>query len=331
MKLSQIGEETLLESIRKTFSHCSRNIVHGIGDDAAVLRQSSKYLFVSTDMMVEGIHFNLRFITPYQLGFKLVTVTVSDMYAMGCTPQYLLLNIGLHKDTTKYFINTFFAGIQAALLKYNCDLIGGDLSSVRRDISLSAVSIGGGKKILSRKGAQPGEKIYVTGFLGDAACGLELLKRMNKPVPITCSNTSRIQSFKGLSRKILQPLLKRHLLPDLKKPAPFVKHASSMMDISDGLLIDLSRLCKESQVGAKIYSDKIPVSSELRIASIKLGLSCQKLALTGGEDYELLFTSPRELKRGAYHIGDIVESGTVLIGKNGQETPFSPEGYQHFL
>lgn len=331
MKLSQSGEQALLESIRKSFTQHSRNILLGIGDDAAVLKPSSKHLFVTTDMMVEGIHFNLRFITPYQLGFKLVAVNISDMYAMGCTPRYLLLNIGLHRNTTKIFINRFFTGIQDALLKYNCNLIGGDLSSVRKDISLSAVLIGDGKKVLSRKGAQPGEKIYVTGFLGDSACGLELLKRMKKPVPITDSNISLTLSFKGLSRKILQPLLKRHLLPDLKKPTTFMKHATSMMDISDGLLIDLSRLCKESKVGAKIYCKKIPVSSELRKASTKLGLSCQQLALTGGEDYELLFTAPKAKKIKAYHIGDIVKSGTVLIDKNGTESPFSLEGYQHFL
>ena len=331
MKLSHIGEDALLESIRKSFTHHSRNILQGIGDDAAVIKPSSKYLFVTTDMMVEGIHFNLRFITPYQLGFKLAAVNVSDMYAMGCTPRYLLLNIGLHKNTTRVFIKRFFTGIRDALLQYNCTLIGGDLSSVRKDISLSAVLIGDGKKVLSRKGAQPGEKIYVTGFLGDSACGLELLKMMKKPVPITYSNMTLIKSFKGLSRKILKPLLKRHLLPDLKKPTPFMKHATSMMDISDGLLIDLSRLCNESKVGAKIYREKIPISSELRKASIKLGLSYQKLALTGGEDYELLFTAPRAKKIKAYHIGDIVESERVLIDKNGTENAFTLEGYQHFL
>ena len=331
MKLSQTGEQALLESIRKSFTRRSPRILHGIGDDAAVLKPSSGYLFVTTDMMVEGVHFNLRFITPYQLGFKLVAVNVSDMYAMGCTPRYLLLNIGLHKKTTQTFIRRFFRGIQDALLTYNCTLIGGDLSSVPKDISLSAVLIGDGKKALSRKGAQPGEKIYVTGFLGDSACGLELLKRMKKPVPIPCSNMPDIKSFKGLSGKILHPLLKRHLLPILKKPTSFMKHATSMMDISDGLLIDLSRLCEESKVGSKIYSDKIPVSSELRKASKKLGLSYQKLALAGGEDYELLFTAPKSKKIKAYHIGEIVESGKVLIGKNGTETPFSLEGYQHFL
>jgi thiamine-monophosphate kinase len=302
----------------------------GIGDDAAVLKPSSKYLFVTTDMMIEGVHFNLRFITPYQLGFKLVAVNVSDMYAMGCTPRYLLLNLGLHKNTTDNFIKRFFSGIQDAIMKYKCSLIGGDLSSVRKDISLSAVLIGEGKKVLSRQGAQFGERIYVTGYLGDSACGLELLKNINSPVPITCSDISRIKPFKGLSKKILQPLLKRHLLPDPKKPTPFLKHASSMMDISDGLLIDLSRLCTESKVGAKIYIEKIPISSELRAVSMKLGLPYQKLALSGGEDYELLFTAPGSIKLKAYHIGDIVDSGTVLIDKNGRETHFRPEGYQHF-
>ena len=346
MKLSQIGELFLLEEIRKSFKKKSKHVVVGIGDDAAVVRPQDKYLLFTTDMMIEGVHFDSSFITPYQLGFKIVSVNVSDIYAMCGKPFYLLLNIAMNKNTTKKFNDRLFDGIKDALRLYDTTLIGGDLSASNTGMSLSATVIGYGEKYIKRSGANRGDKIYVTGNLGDSACGLELLKKIKRHIPLELAKSKelRVKSKdpalyalcskllkEGLPWKIVEPLLRRHLMPEARNPKKFIKDATSMIDISDGLLIDLSRLCNESKVGARIYINNIPLSPELKKAASSLGISPIKLALSGGEDYELLFTAPPKKKVKAIYIGEITESERVIVDSSGKEKPFSAEGYQHFI
>jgi thiamine-monophosphate kinase len=333
MKLSEVGELSLLKMVRRRFAVKSKDVIVGIGDDTSVIKPSGKNLLATTDMMVEGIHFDLNFITPCQLGFKLVSVNVSDIYAMGGRPQYLLLDIALNKNTELSFVNRFFGGICRAIKLYGVSLIGGDISSSRKDIVIAATLIGDAEKHIRRSGAKPGDRLYVTGNLGDSACGLEVLKKIKKTVPI--ENTSSLTlppqlSKLGLSWNTVKPLLRRHLMPEAKNPKNFIRYATSMIDLSDGLFIDLSRLCDESRVGAKIFMERIPVSSRMRTASSLLGLDAVKLACSGGEDYELLFTAPAGRKINAVYIGDIVKSGRKIIDKNGRGKKFSPSGYQHF-
>lgn len=349
LKLSQIGELSLLEQIRKNFKKKSKNIIVGIGDDAAVVKPIDKNLVVTTDMMVEGVHFDLGFITPYQLGFKLISVNVSDIYAMGGRPYYLLLNIAVNKKTKKIFIDKLFDGVKDALNLYDTFLIGGDLSDTNIGMALSATLIGYAKRHIKRSGANIGDRIYVTGYLGDSACGLEILKRIKKPAPLESkerrakSTEQRAMSkgstlyalrstlFKlGLPWNIVEPLLRRHLLPEARNPKSFIRSATSMIDISDGLLIDLWRLCDESKVGARIYIENIPLSFELKRAASYLGISPMKLALSGGEDYELLFTVPIKKKVKAICIGEITKSERVIVDSSGKERPFIAKGYQHF-
>jgi len=345
MKLSQVGELPLLEQIRKNFTSKSPDILGGIGDDAAVLKQANQNLLVTTDMMVEGVHFDLHFMTPYQLGFKLVSVNVSDIYAMGGKPHYLLLNIAANRNTPLKFIDIFFDGLKDALNFYNTILIGGDISSTKEGMSVSATLIGYARKYIQRSGAREGDKLYVTGSLGDSACGLELLKRIKRPVPfMKTSNSSQqratgkgsslhalnLKTLKGLPWNIIEPLIKRHLMPEARDPKNYVKAATSMIDISDGLQIDLFRLCTESRLGARIYEKSIPVSSELKKAASYLNMSPMKLALSGGEDYELLFTAPAVKKVKAIYIGDVIKSGNIIVDDAGNERIFKPEGYQHF-
>jgi len=338
MKLSQIGELTLLEQIRKRFEKRSPDIVIGIGDDAALLKPFKKNILVTTDMMVEGVHFNMDFITPYQLGFKLVSVNVSDIYAMGGIPRFLLLGIAMNKNTATETFDTFFDGVHEAMKHYGLSLVGGDISSASKGMSLSATLIGYAEKCLKRSGAKKGDRIYVTGNLGDSACGLELLKKIKRPIPIEISKEQRAKSKelrikmlpKGLTWNDIEPLLTRHLMPKARDPRRFIRYATSMIDISDGLLIDLSRLCDESKVGARIYTKNIPISSELKKAASCLGISPIRLALSGGEDYELLFTAPRDKRVKAIYIGDITESERVIIDSSDKKKTFSAEGYQHF-
>ena len=343
MKLSQIGELSLLEHIRRTFSRKAKDIIVGIGDDAAVVNPSGKRILFTTDMMAEGVHFDLRFVTAYQLGFKLISVNVSDIYAMAGKPSYVLITIAVRHTTRTEFINNFFQGVEAALKLYKIVLIGGDVSSAVNDIALSATVIGYAENVIQRSGARAGDRLYVTGPLGDSACGLALLKQIGSTVPLQVTRSvtglkqavgyRKLRSFlsrQGLSWKMTEPLLRRHLMPEAKMPKQWRRNATAMIDVSDGLLIDLSRLCNESRVGARLYEEKIPISAEMNKAASCLGLSPLTLALSGGEDYELLFTAPPEKKVKALHIGDITESKRIIVNSAGNERPFSAEGYQHF-
>jgi thiamine-monophosphate kinase len=355
MKLSQIGELSLLEEIQKRFGKYSSRILVGIGDDAALIKASSENILMTTDMMVEGIHFNLGFATPYQVGFKLVSVNVSDIFAMGGNPKFLLLNVAMYKNTDKTVFDGFFDGVDQAMSLYGLSLVGGDISASHKGISVSATIMGYARKHVTRSGAKRGDKIYVTDNLGDSACGLALLKKIKRPIPLEKSKELRVVgkerrqknkesltkdselyalrsmlAEKGLSWRDVEPLLRRHLMPVARNPIEFVGNATSMIDISDGLLIDLSRICDESKVGARVCMEKIPLSCELAKVALCLNIAPAKLALSGGEDYELLFTAPANKKIKAKCIGEIVKSQRVLVDISGKERRFSVEGYQHF-
>lgn len=354
-KISGVGELLLLDRIRERFKSKSENIIAGIGDDAAVIKPANRNLLVTTDMMVEKVHFDLRYMTPYQLGSKLISVNVSDVYAMGGLPAFVLLNIALNRNTEAAFVDMLFDGIQDALKAYKIVLIGGDLSESKKDLVLSATLIGYAEKQILRSGAKAGDRIYVTGNLGDSACGLELLKRIKCQVPLTkdrpvapgdslrraigVRRSAKNSALRiphsaflrlGLSWEVVEPLVRRHLMPEARNPKKIVQYATAMIDISDGLQLDLTRICKESKVGARIFKEKIPISAEMKEAASLLGLSPLGLALTGGEDYELLFTAPPEKKVNAIYIGDIVKSKKSIVDSSGKEKPFSAEGYRHF-
>lgn len=344
MKLYQVGELSLLDQIKKRFKKKSKNILVGIGDDAAVVKPRQKNLLVTTDMMVEGVHFDLSYITPYQLGFKLISINVSDIYAMGGNPLYILINIAVNKNINIKFIDQLLDGIKDVQHQYDAMLIGGDLSAINETIVLSATVLGYADRQIERSEAVIGDKIYITGYLGDSACGLELLKRFKRPVSLTTKRTkqgaknmarrvkntpSLSKTLKGLSWDIIEPLLRRHLMPEARCPKDF-RDATSMIDVSDGLLIDLSRICDESRVGARIYREKIPLSPEIKHVASCFGIPAIQLALSGGEDYELLFTAAPQKRVRATHIGEIIRSGRFIIDRKGNAKPFLPKGYQHF-
>lgn len=362
MKLQQIGELNLLSEIKKRFSPPNSSILVGIGDDAAVIAPSKNKIVVTTDMMNEGVHFDLSFISFYQLGFKLVSVNVSDIFAMGCIPKYIFLNVGLSKDVDDAMFWQFYEGLSEASKIYGVSLAGGDLCSSKRDIIFSAMVLGFGEEIVTRKGASVGDNIYVTGNLGDSACGFEILKRLSKDsrdiVKILGQDeekiTNQFLTFSDTSYirlDIAKSLIKRHLMPIARKSDTVAKYATAMIDVSDGLLIDLYRVCEESEVGAIIYLDKIPVSEETKKASKILDLDLNYLITSGGEDYELLFTAPKSASIPGFietlHpstgkvlttakitcIGEIVEKekGKIIVNSEGKSSKMKIKGYQHFL
>ncbi len=326
MKLSEIGELSLLGRIRSRFARGARDVIAGIGDDSAVIIPRDQPLLLTTDMMTEGIHFDFEFTTWFQLGYKLVSVNVSDIYAMGGIPRFLLLDLAADRKTDDQHIESFFEGVQAAMSAHLVRLIGGDLSSSKSGATLCATVIGYAEKPVMRSGARPGDHIYVTGTLGDSACGLELLKRIRRPLSIETGE----KRDHPLGWRTMKPVLKRHLLPEARRPGRIAKVATAMIDVSDGLFIDLARLCDESKVGARIFMRHLPLSFGMKKIATALDLDPYALATSGGEDYELLFTVPPGRKVDAAWIGEVTESGRIFVDRNGNERPFPPAGYQHW-
>jgi thiamine-monophosphate kinase len=325
MRLSEVGELSLLGILQKRFGEKAPHVLAGIGDDCAVVQPAGKNLLLTTDMMVEGVHFDMRWTTPFQLGFKLVSANVSDVYAMGGRPQFLLLNFSAGGDAEVDTFERIFDGIEKAAGLYGVSLVGGDISSSER-IVLSATVTGYAAKFIRRSGARVGDRIYVTGFLGDSACGLELLKRVKRPVEIE----RRKKMDCGLPSGVALPLLRRHLMPVAVRPDLFAHKATSMIDISDGLLLDLSRLCEASGSGARLYAERLPVSKRLKKAAEYLKMDPFRFVLGGGEDYQLLFTAPRASKVDAFCIGEITESGITVVDERGRAKSVTVRGYEHF-
>ncbi len=327
MRLSALGELTLVERIRGRFKDLRRGrLLLGIGDDAAVIGLPQGKLLATTDLMAEGVHFDLKLITPYQLGFKLVSVNVSDIFAMGGKPLQVLLALALAPGTDTGFLDMFMDGVRDALDLYGASLAGGDLSGSTDAMTLTATVIGQAAKPVLRSGARAGDSLYVTGPLGDSACGLELLKKIGRPVKLEAKN------IRGpLPWKTMKPLIERHVQPEARRPGAWLKAARAMTDISDGLALDLRRLCIESGVGALVDMESLPVSAAMRKAAPVLGLDPLELALSGGEDYELLFAGRGTVRGRVVRIGEIVKGKAISIrSPDGKKKPLEPKGYKHF-
>ncbi len=315
MLLSEIGEFGLINNLRNICKIKKRDLLTGIGDDAAVVRSRAKTFLLASDMLLEGVHFNLSFTTFYQLGYKTLAVNVSDIFAMGGEPRYFLLNIGVPKTCSFEDIKEIYRGLNAIAKKFGIAIAGGDTCASKKGLALSGTLIGEAENAILRSGAGPGESIFVTGALGDSAMGLEILKKMQtKKSNVPASHLK---------------LIKRHLMPE-PMPLKNTGGVTSMIDISDGLLMDLSHICDESGVGAVIYRDMIPVSKELMSVAKKLGKDPLEYALKGGEDYLLLFTSPAKTRRDALKIGEVTGKGRYIVDSEGRRERFKAEGYEHF-
>jgi thiamine-monophosphate kinase len=356
-RLAQKGELKLLKKVRERFSLCpdDKRVIVGIGDDAAVIAPSDKKIVVTTDMMNEGVHFDLNYTSALQLGFKLISVNVSDVMSMGCVPKFIFLDLGFTCQADEELFDGIYDGIDEAIRFFGGSLLGGDLCSSRSDTILVATVIGEGDRVVYRKGAVPGDKIYITSSTGDSGCGLKILKALDdesrelvRRQPIfrdsadSAGKKLRLSSGSGESVSLEWNagirLIKRHLIPIARDSRDLAPFASAMLDVSDGLFLDLGRMCDESGVGAVLYADKIPLSSELIEVSETLGWDAFSLAASGGEDYELLFASknfPLEAYNSSHDIkvtciGEITDGERAVIGKEGKRAPLAAAGYEHF-
>jgi thiamine-monophosphate kinase len=344
-KLRDIGELNLIRGVRSRCSVTAPDVVLGIGDDAAAFRVKAGTGLVTSDMMIEGIHFDISLTMFYQLGYKILAVNLSDIFAMGGIPRFFLLNLGIPASYSKKDVDELYLGVMKIAEKFGVSIVGGDTCASKNGLVLSGTLIGSASKMISRSGARPGDGIFVTGVLGDSAMGLRLLKNMGRNTLKKLRNSEfgiRIEKIrKAFSSNIkikgktfvlgdVLYLIRKHLMPE---PLPLNKTAgiTSMIDISDGLIMDLSHICDESRVGAVLYSDRTPVSDELSNAAHTLGVDYKKLALYGGEDYGLLFTAPgKGTMKNAVRIGEITKKGRYLIDAKGRKKPFKAKGYEHF-
>ena len=337
--LSHIGEFQLIQSITSSQSHPSPEIILGIGDDAAILDiPKGRHLVISTDMLVEQIHFNRRHASFFEIGYKAAVANLSDMAAMGAHPTALLVSVALPTALTFQNWKDLYRGLSAPCGTHQVPIIGGDTSSSPSHMFLSVTIVGTVKKgcALRRSGAKKGHSVYVSGTLGDSSAGLDYLQ----------TQTSRTK-VRGIPLNVARHLVRRHFRPTPKialgKLLGNAHWASAAIDISDGLSSDLGHLCQQSRVGAIIQADHLPLSTSLKdYAACKNGDSLT-WALHGGEDYELLFTVPpqygKKVEEAAQQhslpitkIGVITsyQAGIRLQDAAGNLTALPPGGYNHF-
>jgi len=310
MKLSDIGEFGLIEKIANKFES-DETVYKGIGDDCAVLKNEEDYTLMTTDMLVEGDHFNLDWQTPWQIGWKSVVVNVSDIAAMGGLPEWGLVSIAFSGDLDVKFAEDMFDGMAEASEKHGLKIIGGD--TTHGDLlTINVAVIGKVEKenLCMRGDAELGDLICVSGDLGKSWAGLELFRAGKE----------------GYTDYYLQPQCR------LKTARRIAPHVNAMIDVSDGLSSEVRHICEESGVGAEVEKEKVPISEKTRGAGEKLGIDPMKWALYGGEDFELVFTIPQE------EMSKIEEVNPIVVGKITEEGMYLKnherkelgEGYDHF-
>jgi thiamine-monophosphate kinase len=336
-EISSLGEFGLIEHLTKNFEIQNASTVLSIGDDAAVIDHFGKQTVVTSDMLVEGIHFDLMYTPLKHLGYKSVVVNLSDVYAMNATPTHITLNIAFSNRFSVEALTEFYEGVYAACEKYGVDLIGGDTSSSQKGFIISVTALGeiAPDKIVKRSGAKKGDLLCVSGDLGSAFLGLTLLEREKKIYLEHPEIQPDLENEQYIVGRLLKPEARRDLI-DFFEQSNIIP--TSMMDVSDGLSSETLHICKQSNVGCVLYEDKIPINDHARQYAYKLELDPTACALSGGEDYELVFTVPQSdydklvLNEQISVIGYItdIEEGVHIITKGGSTHELVAQGWNAF-
>lgn len=336
-EISTLGEFGLIEHLTKNIELQNASTIVGVGDDAAIIDHFGKQTVITTDLLLEGIHFDLVYFPLKHLGYKSVVVNLSDIYAMNAIPTQFTMSMGISSRFTTEAISEFYEGVYLACEKYGVDLVGGDTSSSHKGLVISVTAIGevAPDNFVKRDSAQKGDLICVSGDLGAAYLGLNFLEREKK---IFLENPQVQPDLEGESYVIgrfLKPEARKDIIEffEEKKLSP-----TAMMDISDGLSSEALHICKQSHLGCRLYEDKIPIAEETRNAAFKFSLDPTMCALNGGEDYELLFTIRQEdhekvLGNGLITIiGYMTEADekTKLITKGGNTVDIVAQGWNAF-
>ena len=342
-EISTLGEFGLIKRLTKDLKSVQPSTKKAVGDDCAVMDFGAKKVLMTTDMLLEGIHFNLEYVPLKHLGYKAAVVNFSDIYAMNGTPTQITVSLGISRRFSVEDIEELYAGVRLACERYNVDLVGGDTCASMTGLTISITCLGtaNAKDIVYRNGAKLNDLICVSGNLGTAYMGLQLLERERKvheSAEYQVQNTDILPAFEGreyLLERQLKPEARRDMIEALRKAG--VK-PTAMMDISDGLSSELMHICSQSGVGCCVYEDKLPIDFQAAALAEEMNLNIVTCALNGGEDYELLFTcSLDDYEKlipidDLYIIGHITkpEHGMNLIGRNGEEIALKAQGWNAF-
>ena len=335
-EISSLGEFGLIDRLTAPLPAQPFNpqTLKGVGDDCAVMRYRDTDVLVSTDLLLEGVHFDLTYVPLKHLGYKAVAVNLSDIYAMNGTPRQITVSLGISRRFAVEHIEQLYEGMRLACEIYGVDLVGGDTTSSRQGLVISVTAIGDAapENIVYRSGARDTDLICVSGDLGAAYMGLQLLEREK----VASAGQKDFQpDFAGkeyLVERQLKPEPRRDIVEALAQAGI---HPTAMMDVSDGLSSELMHICKASGTGCRIYEDRIPIDYQTAIMAEELGMNLVTAALNGGEDYELLFTVPRHDHEritkvpGVAVIGHITrpDLGCAMITRDGNEIPLKAQGW----
>jgi thiamine-monophosphate kinase len=336
-EIADLGEFGLIDHLTKNFEIQNVSTVLGVGDDAAVIDHFGKQTVITTDLLLEGIHFDLMYTPLKHLGYKSVMVNLSDIYAMNATPTQITVSIGISNRISIEALNEFYEGIYIACEKHGVDLIGGDTSTSQKGFIISITAIGEvtPDKFVKRSTAQKGDLICVSGDLGGAFLGLTLMEREKKIYLENPQVQPDLEDESYIVGRLLKPEARKDIIEFFEKNEIV---PTAMMDVSDGLSSEVLHLCKQSNLGCVIYEEKFPISDESRQAAYKFGLDPTVCALNGGEDYELIFTMKQEdhdkitLNEEISVIGYMteIEEGCKLITKGGNKFPITAQGWNAF-
>ncbi len=338
-EINTLGEFGLIKRLTEGLQMHQPSTKKGVGDDAAVMDFGGKRTLVTNDLLLEGVHFNLEYVPLKHLGYKAVVVNLSDIYAMNGTPTQIVVGLGVSARFSVEALDELYSGIRLACDKYGVDLVGGDTCASMTGLTLSVTCIGEAdeKDIVYRSGAKKNDLICVSGNLGTAYLGLQLLER--ERIALRGQKTGdEIEAFKGreyLLERQLKPEARKDIIDALREAGI---HPTAMMDVSDGLSSELLHICHASGCGCAVYEDKLPINYEAAKVAEEMNLNIVTCALNGGEDYELLFTcNINDYEKlipldDVYIIGHITEQadGTLLIGRNGEQLPLKAQGWNAF-
>ena len=334
--VSDLGEFGLIDRLTNQIQIKNKSTLKGVGDDAAVLDYHDKCILLSTDLLTEGIHFNLMYFPLKYLGYKAVIVNLSDIYAMNARPKQITVSLALSGKFTVEAIEELYAGIHLACDHYSVDLVGGDTTSslTGLTISISAVGEASGDDIVYRSGARAGDLLCVSGDLGGAFMGLQLLERENEVFKVHQEMQPQLSGYDYILQRQMKPEARADVISVFEK---LNIKPSAMIDISDGLSSEILHLCKNSEVGCRLYEDKIPMDAQTKKMAEELNINPIVAALNGGEDYELLFTlSPADAEKIKNDpdftiIGEMTraEEGANLMTTGGSKIALLAQGWKH--
>jgi thiamine-monophosphate kinase len=335
-EIGSLGEFGLIEHLTKNIEVQNASSVLGVGDDGAVVDHFGKQIIITTDLLIEGVHFDLTYTPLKHLGYKSVIVNLSDVYAMNGVPAQVTLSLGISNRFSLEALEEFYDGVYAACEKYGVDLVGGDTTTSQKGFIISVTAIGeiSPDKYVKRSTAQKGDLLCVSGTLGAAYVGLLFLEREKKIFMESPGVQPDLEGESYVIGKLLKPEARKDIIEFFAKQEIT---PTSMIDISDGLSSEILHICKDSNLGCVLYEEKIPMAEEMKKAAFKFEIDPTACALSGGEDYELLFTIPQTeydklvLNEEISVVGYMTDAdqGATLITKGGSKHAITAQGWNH--